>query len=89
MKPELFHLGSLTVYGYGFCILLGVIAAYLHFYFNRKRIGITEAQISTLILICGAAAFVGGNLFFLLEDHVLYFSELSKWLSSYVVGFVF
>lgn len=89
MKPELFHLGSLTVYGYGFCILLGVVAAYLHFYVNRKRIGITEDQISTLILVCGISVFVGGKLFFILEDPVLYITEPQKWLSNLGDGFVF
>jgi phosphatidylglycerol:prolipoprotein diacylglycerol transferase len=89
MKPELFHVGGLTVFGYGFCILIGVIAAYLHFYFNRKRIGITEDQISTLILVCGISVFVGGKLFFILEDPVTYLSDPSKWMSNLGDGFVF
>lgn len=89
MKPELFHVGGLTVFGYGFCILIGVIAAYLHFYFNRKRIGITEDQISTLILVCGISVFVGGKLFFILEDPVSYLSDPSKWMSNLGDGFVF
>lgn len=89
MKPELFHLGGLTIYGYGFCILLGVIAAYLHFYINRKRIGISEDQISALILVCGIAVFVGGKLFFILEDPALYLRDPGKWLSNLGDGFVF
>lgn len=89
MKPELFHLGSLTVYGYGFCILLGVIAAYLHFFCNKTRIGITEDQISTLILVCGVSVFAGGKLFFILEDPIIYLSNPQKWLSNLGDGFVF
>ncbi|NBX87084.1 MAG: prolipoprotein diacylglyceryl transferase, partial [Bacteroidetes bacterium] len=47
MKPELFHIGGLTIYGYGFCILVGVLAAFCHLYLNRVRLGMDVDSIST------------------------------------------
>lgn len=63
MKPELFHIAGLTIYGYGFCILVGVIAAFFHLYLNRVRLGMDVDSISTVILICFVGVFLGGKVF--------------------------
>lgn len=49
MRPELFHIGGITLYSYGFFILLGMVAAFLHLYFNRVRLGMDVDSISELI----------------------------------------
>jgi len=89
MKPELLHFGSYTVYGYGFAIFLGVLFAYLHFWWNRKSIGISDDQISTLILLCGLSVFIGGKLFFYLENPAMYLKNPAKMLDNIGDGFVF
>lgn len=48
MKPELFHIAGLTIYGYGFCILVGIIAAFFHLYIHRVRLGMDVDSISLL-----------------------------------------
>lgn len=67
MKPELFHIAGLTIYGYGFCILVGVIAAFFHLYLNRERLGMDVDSISTVILICFVGVFLGGKVFYFLK----------------------
>lgn len=89
MKPELFHLGNFTVYGYGFAIFMGVLFAYLHFWWNRHSIGLNEDQISTIILLCGISVFVGGKLFFYLENPLLYIRHPAKMFENMGDGFVF
>lgn len=37
MYPELFHIGNFVVFSYGFFIMLGVLMAFLFFYFKRKK----------------------------------------------------
>lgn len=89
MKPELFHIGGITLYSYGFFILLGMVAAFLHLYFNRARLGMDVDSISELILWCGAGVFVGGKLFFFFEDPVGYWNNMGHFLSHLGDGFVF
>jgi phosphatidylglycerol:prolipoprotein diacylglycerol transferase len=68
MKPVLFEWGGLAVHSYGFMIALGVIigAWYLEKQ-GQKEIGITSNQVSQLIVLLFAAAFIGGKLFLLFE----------------------
>lgn len=87
MKPELFHIGGITLYSYGLFILLGMVAAFLHLYFNRVRLGMDVDSISELILWCGAGVFVGGKLFFflrgpskILEQHGTFYVAPGRWL---------
>jgi phosphatidylglycerol:prolipoprotein diacylglycerol transferase len=76
MKPELFHIGGITLYSYGFFILLGMVAAFLHMYYNRRRLQMDVDSISELILWCGLGVFVGGKLFFFLENPGYYWQSM-------------
>ena len=89
MRPELFHIGGITLYSYGFFILLGMVAAFLHLYFNRVRLGMDVDSISELILWCGLGVFVGGKLFFFFEDPVGYWNNMGHFLTHLGDGFVF
>ena len=88
MRPELFHIGGITLYSYGFFILLGMVAAFLHLYFNRERLGMDVDSISELILWCGLGVFLGGKLFFFFEDPVGYWNNMGHFLSHLGDGFV-
>lgn len=89
MKPELFHIGGITLYSYGLFILLGMIAAFLHMYFNRKRLLMDVDSISELILWCGLAIFIGGKLLFFFENPVYYANNMGHFLTHLGDGFVF
>ncbi|MSP09050.1 MAG: prolipoprotein diacylglyceryl transferase [Flavobacteriaceae bacterium] len=89
MKPELFHIAGLTIYGYGFCILVGVIAAFFHLYLNRVRLGMDVDSISTVILICFVGVFLGGKVFYFLEDPAGHWSRMDQFFGDLGNGFVF
>jgi len=89
MKPELFHIGGLTIYGYGFCILVGVLAAFYHLYLNRVRLGMDVDSISTVILICFVGVFIGGKVFYFMEDPAGHWRNMDVFLGDLGNGFVF
>lgn len=89
MYPELFHIGSITIYSYGFLILLGVIAAYFYFLKNSKPYGLNSDAVSGLFLWCVFGVFVGGKIFFYLENPAIYLKDPSKMLDNPGQGFVF
>jgi len=89
MKPELFHIGGLTIYGYGFCILVGVLAAFYHLYLNRVRLGMDVDSISTVILICFVGVFFGGKVFYFMEDPAGHWRNMDVFLGDLGNGFVF
>ncbi|HYH15995.1 MAG TPA: prolipoprotein diacylglyceryl transferase [Flavisolibacter sp.] len=68
MKPVLFQWNGIAVHSYGLMIALGVIigAWYLEKQ-GKKEIGITSNQVSLLIVLLFAAAFIGGKLFLFFE----------------------
>jgi phosphatidylglycerol:prolipoprotein diacylglycerol transferase len=88
MKPELFHIAGLTIYGYGFCILVGVVAAFFHLYLNRVRLGMDVDSISNVILICFVGVFVGGKVFYFLEDPAGHWSRMDQFFGDLGNGFV-
>jgi len=58
-----------------------MVAAFLHLYFNRERLGMDVDSISELILWCGLGVFLGGKLFFFFEDPVGYWNNMGHFLS--------
>lgn len=52
MKNELFTIGSLTVYGYGFMIALGVIAAWIVTDYRAKRQKLDRDHVFSLVIWC-------------------------------------
>lgn len=89
MHPELFRIGSLTIYSYGFMILTGVIFGYLFMRRRLKPMGIDSEQVSELFLYCFAGVFVGGKVFFYLESPAQYLKDPSLMLKDFGNGFVF
>jgi phosphatidylglycerol:prolipoprotein diacylglycerol transferase len=89
MHPELFRLGSITLYSYGFLILLGVIVGYLYALKNLRKYGLSSEDVSSLFLWCFASVFLGGKLFYFLEEPGIYLKAPSKLLEGLSSGFVF
>lgn len=89
MHPVLFKLGSITLYSYGFMILIGVVCGYIYALKNLKKQGLNSEDISSLFLWCFASVFLGGRLFYYLENPALYIKEPSKLFEGLSSGFVF
>ena len=52
MKNELFTIGSLTVYGYGFMIATGVLAAWIVTEYRAKKQNLDSEHVFSLVLWC-------------------------------------
>ncbi len=90
MFPELFHLGSQTIYSYGVLIALG--AAMGFWYIStvaNKELGISKDKIQTLCILIIFAAFIGGKIFFYFEKPSYYFNPPANMLKNFRTGFVF
>lgn len=89
MYPELFHIGSITIYTYAFCIALGTLVASLYL---KRRVK-TELGIVTLsnnfIYLVFIAGFIGGKVFYYLEKPNYYFNNPKLLLNNFSGGFVF
>jgi phosphatidylglycerol:prolipoprotein diacylglycerol transferase len=89
MYPELFHIGSLTIYSYGFFIIFGVLLAFLYLYNNKKEFGLSVDKISEFFLYCFGSVFVGGKLFYFLERPLYYLKNIGEFFTDFGQGFVF
>lgn len=80
----------LTVYSYGFCIALGIIAAYLYAsYQARKELNVPKEVMTNLLVLIVIAAVVGGKVFTFLERPSFYLHHMSYFFKSFSSGFVF
>ncbi len=79
----------ITLYSYGFMIALGVLASFLFAKNRVKKFGIDTDKLSTLYIWAILAGFIGGRLFYFLEDIHKYIEEPSLMLRLSGGGFVF
>jgi phosphatidylglycerol---prolipoprotein diacylglyceryl transferase len=69
MKPVLFEWSGIAVHSYGLMIAIGVILGALYLEKQGlKEVGMTSNQVTQLIVLLFAAAFIGGKLFLLFES---------------------
>lgn len=88
MKPIVFQLGPITIYGYGLMIMLGIIAGVWYLAWQGKReLKFTFDQANTLFILLFIAAIVGGKAFLILEDPSGFLSNPKRLLTG--SGFVF
>lgn len=79
----------ITLYSYGFFILLGIVAAYLHMYYRRKEFRLDTDRISGIFIWAFIGVFVGGKLFFYFEDPGRYLENPGAMFHDIGKGFVF
>lgn len=80
---------TLSVNSYGFFIALGLIFAFYIILHKTKNLGINPDNLSSMFLWCFLAAFVGGKLFFYLEDPMKYVKDPALLTKNIGNGFVF
>ncbi len=93
MHPKLFHIDFLgfhqTVYTYAFLIVLGTLVAALYTKWRtKKELRLKELSNNFFYLIF-IAGFVGGKLFYYLENPSKYFNNPKLLLDNFSGGFVF
>ncbi|MBO6517172.1 MAG: prolipoprotein diacylglyceryl transferase [Bacteroidia bacterium] len=79
----------ISLYSYGLMIAIGILASYWFVSRRIKPFGIDNDQLSTMFIWSILAGFVGGKLFFFLEDINRYTEDPSKLLNITGGGFVF
>ena len=90
MYPELLKIGDLTIRSYGLLTLIAAVAGYLYASHEaKKELGIPAQKIRDLTVWLILASFLGGKLFFYLEDADHYFSSFENLKSNFRAGFVF
>lgn len=100
MRPRLFTFDTpewlhgflpetLSVYAYGLMIALGVLAAFIVVLRLSRPMNLNADDLSSLFMWVFAASFVGGRLFFYLEDIQRYLKNPSEMLRISGGGFVF
>jgi len=78
-----------VINSYGFCIGLGIVFAYFILLYKTKKYGTNKDNLSELLLWSFLAAFVGGKLFYYLEDPSKYISDPALMFKNLGNGFVF
>lgn len=90
MHPELFSIGNFTIHTYGFMIMIGASLGFFYMTSSaKKELGIERDKIQNLAILIIIAAFVGGKLFFFMENPSYYFGSFQNMKSNFRTGFVF
>lgn len=89
MYPILFEFGSVKVFSYGFCIMLGAFGAYLYAIQQSKKLTISSDTISEIALLIIVSAYAGGKVFLWFSDWDYYMKHPSKMIELSGSGFVF
>lgn len=90
MHPELFSIGNFTIHTYGFMIMIGATLGFFYMTNSvKKELGIEREKIQNLAILIILAAFIGGKLFFYLENPSYYFSSFDNMKRNFRTGFVF
>ena len=64
MHNELLHIGPLTVYGYGFMIAMGVLAAWFVAEQRARRLHLAYENIFYLVVWCAIGGFASAKILF-------------------------
>lgn len=88
MKSELFHIGPLTIYGYGFMIAVGVLAAWLVAAHRAKKQKLSEDHVFYLVICCVIGGILGAKLLFWITEFGEIIQDPSVILDTLSDGFV-
>ncbi|MFY0645149.1 MAG: prolipoprotein diacylglyceryl transferase [Bacteroidia bacterium] len=79
----------ISVYSYGFMIALGILVAFIIALRMSRKFGVDSDKLSNLFFWVIIVAFIGGKLFFYLEDPQRYIEDPGSMLRLSGGGFVF
>jgi len=89
MHPILFSLGPITVYTYGFCIFLGVIASYFYgAWLGKTRYGIDKDDVADITFWGLVVGFLSARVLYIAVEFPSFLADPMPYLLS-TSGFVF
>ena len=88
MKNELFTIGPLTVYGYGFMIAVGVIAAWIVTDYRAKRQKLDRDHVFSLVIWCLLGGLLCAKLLFWITEWKTIMADPGYLLDTLSDGFV-
>lgn len=88
MKNELFTIGPLTVYGYGFMIAVGVIAAWIVTDYRAKKQKLDRDHVFSLVIWCLVGGLLCAKLLFWITEWKAIVADLGYLLDTLSDGFV-
>lgn len=68
MKNELLTIGSVTIYGYGLMIAVGILAAYFTGEARARKMGLDAGHIFYLVIWCVIGGFLGAKILFWITE---------------------
>lgn len=88
MKNELLRIGPFTVYGYGFMIAVGILAAYFTGEHRVKKRKLPYEQVFYLTMWCVLGGFAGAKMLFWITELDSIMADPSYWKETLTDGFV-
>lgn len=88
MKNELLTIGPFTVYGYGFMIAVGILAAYFVGEYRVKKHGLPYEHVFPLVIWCVLGGFAGAKVLFWATEWKSIAADPGFFLQSLGDGFV-
>lgn len=82
MHNELLHIGSLTVYGYGFMIAVGVLAAWFTAERRARRLKLAYEHIFYLVVWCAIGGFASAKILFWITNWQEFLQNPGELISS-------
>lgn len=88
MKPILFTLFGLTIYGYGLMIAIGIISGILLLSYRAKEKGYNEDNILNMAIFAVIGGILGGKILYLITDYKVIAEDPSIIIKNFGEGFV-
>ena len=88
MKEVLCEIGPFTIYGYGFMVALGVLAAFLVGMYREKKYAVGDDQIFSLGIWCLVCGWGAAKVLFIITELPTLFEDPKYFLETLASGFV-
>ncbi len=88
MKEVLFRIGPFTIYGYGFMVALGVLAAFLVGMYREKKYKVGDDQIFSMGIWCLVCGWAAAKVLFIITELPTLFSNPKYFWDTLASGFV-
>lgn len=88
MKNELLTIGPFTVYGYGFMIAVGILAAYVTAEYRARKLRMAYEHVFYLVIWCVLGGFAGAKVLFWITELKMIIANPAFLLHTMSDGFV-